>query len=214
MRTALLIDYFGVLTTSLDETARAWMAADNLDPVRCADFFRRLGHRSSHEADGPVHGLEIGTWTPTDFEIAIAAEMAAEGLKVRPEGLLHRMFGGFSVVPEMVDLVARIRSAGIRTALVTNSFGVEYPREDWPRLFDATVVSAEVGLRKPDPAIYHVALQAIGAEPGATVFVDDMQANIDAAAALGMATVLHVDAETTATALAELLGLDLNRSRT
>lgn len=209
VRTALLVDYFGVLTTSLDDVVRAWIAADNLDPEKCAAYFGRLAHRSSFETDGPIHGLEIGTWTPADFEVAVAAEMVAEGLVVEPAGLLDRMFGGFRVVPEMVDLVAKVRAAGVRTALVTNSFGIPYPREDWPRLFDATVVSHEVGLRKPDPAIYELALKRLGVAADAVVFVDDMQPNIEAAAAMGMATVLHVDHETTATALKELLGIAL-----
>jgi putative hydrolase of the HAD superfamily len=209
VRTALLVDYFGVLTTSLDDVVRAWIAADNLDPEKCAAYFSKLAHRSSFEVDGPIHGLEIGTWTPADFEVAVAAEMVAEGLLVEPAGLLDRMFGGFRVVPEMIELVAKVRTAGVRTALVTNSFGISYPREDWPRLFDVTVVSHEVGLRKPDPAIYELALQRLGAAADTVVFVDDMQPNIDAAAAMGMATVLHVDHATTATALTELLDLDL-----
>jgi putative hydrolase of the HAD superfamily len=207
VRTALLVDYFGVLTTSLDDTVRAWIATDQLDVEKCARYFEKLAHRSSFEVDGPIHGLEVGTWSPTDFEVAVAAEMAAEGLVVEAVGLLNRMFGGFRVVAEMIDLVAKVRAAGVRTALVTNSFGIEYPREDWPRLFDATVVSHEVGLRKPDPAIYELALTRLGVDAETVVFVDDMQPNIDAAASMGMATVLHVDPETTATALEELLGV-------
>lgn len=209
MRTALLVDYFGVLTTSLDDVVRSWIATDGLDPEKCAAYFGTLAHRSSFEIDGPIHGLEIGTWTPADFEVAVAAEMVAEGLLVEPVGLLNRMFGGFRVVPEMIELVANVRAAGVPTALVTNSFGIEYPREDWPRLFDATVISHEVGLRKPDPAIYKLALDALGIDAPAAVFVDDMQPNIDAAAELGMSTVLHVDHATTAVAVAELLGIDL-----
>jgi epoxide hydrolase-like predicted phosphatase len=209
VRTALLVDYFGVLTTSLDDVVRAWIAADNLDPAKCAAYFSKLAHRSSFEVDGPIHGLEIGTWSPADFEVACAEEMAAEGLAVEAEGLLMRMFGGFRVVPEMIELIARVRAAGVPTVLVTNSFGVEYPREDWPRLFDATVISHEVGLRKPDPAIYELALERLGGAADTVVFVDDMQANIDAAAAMGMNTVLHVDRATTTTALGELLGIAL-----
>jgi putative hydrolase of the HAD superfamily len=209
VRTALLVDYFGVLTTSLDDTVCSWIATDQLDPATCTAYLEKLAHRSSFEVDGPIHGLEIGTWTPADFEVAVAAEMAAEGMVVEAAGLLNRMFGGFRLVPEMHDLVARVRAGGIPTALVTNSFGVEYQRHDWPRLFDATVVSHEVGLRKPDPAIYDLALKRLGVEAADVVFVDDMQANIDAADAMGMATVLHVDHATTATALEELLGVPL-----
>lgn len=206
-----MVDYFGVLTTSLDDVARAWIVADNLDPVKCADYFGRLAHRSTHEVDGPIHGLEIGTWTATEFEVAIAAEMVAEGFEIEAEGLLHRMFGGFAVVPEMIELVAKVRAAGVPTVLVTNSFGVEYPREDWPRLFDATVISHEVGLRKPDRKIYQLALDRLGVEAAATVIVDDMKDNIDAAQALGLTGVLHVDPVTTAIALEDLLGINLSR---
>jgi putative hydrolase of the HAD superfamily len=115
------------------------------------------------------------------------------------------MFGGFVVVPEMIELVARVRAAGVPTVLVTNSFGVEYPREDWPRLFDATVVSHEVGLRKPDPAIYRLALDRLGVEAEATVLIDDMKDNIEAAETLGITGVLHVDATSTEARLRELL---------
>lgn len=210
MRSALLVDYFGVLTTPLDDVAKAWIVADNLDPEKCAAFFARMAERSAHDEDGPVHGLEVGTWTAAEFEIALAAELAAEGLMVEATGLLHRMFGGFTLVPEMVELVARVRAAGIPTVLVTNSFGVEYQREDWPRLFDATVISSEVGLRKPDPAIYRLALEAIRADPTAAVLVDDMTPNIESAEQLGIATVLHVDVPTTAAALSSLFDLDLS----
>lgn len=206
-----MVDYYGVLTTSLNDVARTWMTTDNLDPMKCADYFGRLAHRSSHEVGGPIHGLEIGTWTAADFEVAIAAEMVAEGLMVEAEGLLNRMFGGFTVAAEMIELVADLRAAGVPTVLVTNSFGIEYQREDWPRLFDATVISHEVGLRKPDPKIYQLALDRLGVEAETTVLVDDMKDNIDAAEALGIAGVLHVDAATTAIALQDLLKVDLRR---
>ena len=53
------------------------------------------------------------------------------------------------------------------------------------------MISSEVGLRKPDPAIYALAAERVGVEPAACVYVDDLPGNLKPARALGMATVLH-----------------------
>lgn len=209
-RTALIVDYAGVMTTPYMDSLRAWMLADGLDPERCSGFLRDLAKRSVDEVEGPMHGLEIGTWSPADFETAIATEMGEAGLgTVAPEGLLARMFAGLAPDHAMADAVGKARAAGIRTALLSNSFGLEYPREDWDRLFDVCVISGEVGLRKPDPAIYEMTCTQLGVNPADTVFVDDMSPNVDAAEALGMAGVVHVDVASTLPHLERLLGIPL-----
>jgi putative hydrolase of the HAD superfamily len=108
----------------------------------------------------------------------------------------------------MYDLIRTLRGAGLRTALLSNSWGSgEYPRADFPELFDVVVISGEVGMRKPEEAIFLHAAQALGLAPAECVFVDDMQANVTAAAALGMTGVLHHDPATTVAALHDLLGV-------
>ena len=68
------------------------------------------------------------------------------------------------------------------------------------------MISSEVGLRKPDPAIYELAAERIGLPPAACVYVDDLPGNLKPARALGMATVLHRgDAAATLAELAALL---------
>src|SRR3954453_7923297 len=122
--TALIIDYAGVLTTPLTAAAADWMRVDGLDPIRTHTFFQGLVDQYRTSEEGPVHGLEIGSWTPERFEAHIAAELAAAGLgSVSAEGLLFRMFGSFRVLPEMTEAVATLRAAGVRTALLSNSFG-------------------------------------------------------------------------------------------
>ena len=210
LRTALIVDYAGVMTTPYRDSLHAWMLADGLDPARCSVFMRDLAKRSVDEVEGPMHGLEIGTWSAADFEVAIAGEMAEAGLgTIAAEGLLARMFAGLSPDHGMADLVGKARAAGVRTALLSNSFGLEYPREDWDRLFDITVISGEVGLRKPDAAIYRLTCARLGVDPTDAVFVDDMSPNVDAADALGMAGVLHTDTPSTLPALEGLLGVPL-----
>src|SRR5690606_19842598 len=110
-----------------------------------------------------------------------------------------------------LEAVAAARRAGVRTGLISNSWGeaLVYDRERLGDLFDAWVISHEVGLRKPDPEIYAIAAERIGVEPEGCVFVDDLGGNLKPARAMGMATVKHASASATIPALEELLGVPL-----
>jgi epoxide hydrolase-like predicted phosphatase len=209
-RTALIIDYAGVLTSSLTEAMLDWMRLDGLDPVRIRAFFQGLVDQYRTSEEGPVHGLEVGSWTPARFETTIAAQLAEAGFgEIAAEGLLFRMFGSFRVLPEMTAAVARLRAAGVRTALLSNSFGLEYDRSEWPQLFDVTVISHEVRMRKPAPAIFELTCEQLGVRPSDVVFVDDLEPNVLAARALGMDGVHHVEAATTLARLTEVFGVEL-----
>jgi putative hydrolase of the HAD superfamily len=120
------------------------------------------------------------------------------------------MFAGSLAVPEMYDLLRQLRRAGLRTCLLSNSWGPDgYPRDQFPDLFDAWVISAEVGMRKPEPEIFLHAADLLGLPPRQCVFIDDLEANIQAAGALGMTGVLHTGPLATTARLAGLLGLPL-----
>ena len=96
------------------------------------------------------------------------------------------------------------------TGLISNSWGVDrYDHDLLGRLFTATVISGDVGLRKPDPEIYLLGAERIDRLPEECVFVDDLGGNLKPAAALGMATVRHRSAGETIPQLEELLGLSL-----
>jgi putative hydrolase of the HAD superfamily len=116
-------------------------------------------------------------------------------------------------VPNPVHALERgrtLRGAGFPTALLSNSWGCdEYPRADFPGLFDTVVISGEVGMRKPEPEIFVHAAAMLGLEPGECVFIDDVEANITAAVACGMAGVHHTDPAITARELQALLGIQL-----
>jgi putative hydrolase of the HAD superfamily len=109
----------------------------------------------------------------------------------------------------MCALVLRARRAGLRTGLLSNSWGNEYPREGWDEMFDAIVISGEVGMRKPEPAIFAHALDLLGVEAGQTVFVDDLRVNVTAASELGFVGVHHVTYAQTAVELEALFGVPL-----
>ena len=98
----------------------------------------------------------------------------------------------------MADLVRRLRGR-YRTGLLSNASDV-LPRLLRERygldgLFDMEVVSALVGLAKPDPAIYRLALERLGTAPEATIFVDDYEPNVASAAALGIRAIHFVGYE-------------------
>jgi len=86
------------------------------------------------------------------------------------------MFAGFRSEPVMHDVLRHARAAGIATALLSNSWGLDYPREGWDELFDVVVISGEVGMRKPEPGIYLRAAADLGLPRSAASVVDDLTA--------------------------------------
>jgi epoxide hydrolase-like predicted phosphatase len=206
------VDWGGVLTTPLDESMTAWAESDDIDFSHFRDVMRRwLGAAGGEEARwNPVHALERGEIEVPDFEERLADQLRTRsGHPVQAAGLLQRMFDRFEHAPDMVGLVHRAHAAGIRTGLLSNSWGNSYPRDGWEDMFDVVVISGEVGMRKPEPRIFHHTLELLGLPPQACVFVDDLSPNVRAAADVGMVGVLHQTYASTATELAILFGRPL-----
>jgi epoxide hydrolase-like predicted phosphatase len=106
-------------------------------------------------------------------------------------------------------VLRQAKAAGLSTALLSNSWGLDYPREQWDELFDVVVISGEVGMRKPEARIYQLAAERLGVAPEACVFVDDLAPNIRGAQAVGMVGVHHVTPQQTIEELEALLGITL-----
>lgn len=213
----LLVDYGGVLTTPVAESMTAWASADGVDyegfRAVLAEWFGS-SYTEATEAGGettnPVHEVERGEITIGEFERELASRLRTPaGGPVSPDGLIKRMFAGFKLEPAMHEVVRRAKAAGVRTCLLSNSWGDSYPREGWDELFDAVVISGEVGMRKPEERIYRHAVDAVGLPPQACVFVDDIGANVRAAQALGIVAVHHTSPEQTTEELEAALGLPL-----
>jgi epoxide hydrolase-like predicted phosphatase len=169
------------------------------------------GPGQSSAVSNPVHALERGECPAEEFENILAAQLSTtDGKPVVARGLLKRMFAASVPVPAMYDMIRTLRGAGFSTALLSNSWGAdEYPRADFPGLFDTVVISGEVGMRKPEPEIFRHAAATLGLEPRECVFIDDVEKNIAAAIACGMTGVHHTEPAATAAALSELLGIPL-----
>ena len=198
--TALIVDWGGVLTNGLDHMLTNWTGQENIDlDVYYKVFNEWLGPEVEKELRiNPIHALEKGEMSVPDFEVELAHALLTLGdIKVNPTGLLDRMFLFFEHAPDMNGLVHRARKKGIKTALLSNSWGNNYPRHGWDDMFDEVIISGEVGMRKPDAEIYHHTLELLKVKPNESVFVDDLAHNIKGAAELGMIGVLHVDYDST-----------------
>lgn len=208
----LVVDWGGVLTGDLRAAVQTWAEDDGIDLEAYVGVLRDwLGDPVGAEARlNPVHALERGEMEVPDFEVRLAAELSRRaGQEYRAEGLLHRMFAHFEHAHDMSGLVRRAHAAGIRTALLSNSWGNDYPRDGWDEMFDAVVISGEVGMRKPEPRIFEHTLSLIDLPASECVFVDDLQPFVDAAVSLGFVGVRHESYERTAGELEALFGLSL-----
>ncbi|MEV6207893.1 HAD family phosphatase [Kitasatospora sp. NPDC051914] len=202
---AVAFDYGGVLTGPVRDSIAAWLEADGIEPE---SFSRTLKAWLSRDAeDGtPIHRLETGELTIAEFDALLAAELVTvDGAAVDPVGVLARLFAGMRPDPAMFELAGELRDLGIRVALLSNSWGNTYPRERIDPLFDPVVISGEVGLRKPLAPIYRLASDLLGVPSDRVLFIDDAEPNVLGARAAGMQALLHVDADTTRAALADMV---------
>ena len=200
-RDGLLVDWGGVLTTDVFASFRAFCVAEGLAPDTVRELFR-----TNEEARAALAGLETGELSREAFEPRFAALVG-----VAPERLIERLFGGIGPDDAMIGAVRAARAAGLRTALLSNSWSIDdYDRGMLEELFDTWVISGEVGMRKPDPAIYALAADRMELAPEAIAFVDDLPGNLKPARALGMTTIVHSgDAGATLAELESALGVSL-----
>jgi putative hydrolase of the HAD superfamily len=202
-RRGLLVDFGGVLTTDVFVSFREFCVAEGLLPDTVRDRFMKDPMARELLAD-----LETGRLTEEEFESKFAAVLEIE----RSDGLIDRLFAGMRPDETMLDAVRAAKRAGVRTGLISNSWGHgRYDRTLFPELFDGVVISGDVGVRKPDPRIYELGAEAVNLPPWACVFVDDLPGNLKPARELGMATVRHMRAEQTISELEDLLGVTLRR---
>jgi epoxide hydrolase-like predicted phosphatase len=155
------------------------------------------------DTDHPWHRVERGELDLASFVADLRERARAAGIELRGWGSSGGGGSGEAKVgttlnDEMVRLVRELRGSGVRTGLLTNNVAELRPTWramlPWDELFDDVVDSSEVGLRKPNEAIYRLALARLGAHAERTAFVDDMPSNVHAAERLGMVGV-HVEGD-------------------
>lgn len=184
--TAVLFDLTGVITTS------PW---PQLTAAAGGNVSLLVGEYHE-DSDHPWHRLERGEISIASWfeEVTTLAEAAGVELDLSPMAALR---DEMVVFPQVVDRISALRREGYKTGLVTNN--VREGSSMWRRLvdvalFDAVIDSSEVGIRKPNPAIFELALDRLAvADPSSAVFLDDLESNVAAARAFGMKAILVGD---------------------
>lgn len=187
---AILFDFGGVFMDSPFAAVRAFGARKGIAPERVLELI--FGAYDS-DTDHPWHRLERGELSLADARAAILSLGEPEHRIDLFEALgsLTRA----SIRPDVIDIARDARRAGVKTAIVTNNvreFGDGW-RSMLPvdELFDAVIDSAHVGVRKPDPRIFALALERLGGvAPEHAVFLDDFHGNVAAAERLGIRGIL------------------------
>jgi putative hydrolase of the HAD superfamily len=190
---AVLFDFGGVLIHSPLPALERAAVEIGADPWQ---LFQLIFGPAEEDTDHPWHRLERGELPIARAHKELIALCRQAGIDADPFQLLSAAMGSKSrPKPAVVSCVRELRGQGYRTALVTNN--VLEVRESWratlplDELFDIVVDSSEIGLRKPDPAIYHRALELLGGiAPDRAIFLDDLRPNLDAAERLGMRGIL------------------------
>ncbi len=150
---------------------------------------------------GPMigdHDLAWSRWERSELSLQqfiqqFETEGLERGIKVSAQGIMDAAFGTQSVREEMVGVVRYLRGR-VKLGCITNNVARE-DAESRPRaivledLFDHVIESSIVGIRKPDPRIYHMACEALSVQPHEAVFLDDIGANLKGARAVGMMTI-------------------------
>jgi epoxide hydrolase-like predicted phosphatase len=205
----LLVDFGGVLTTSMGRAFSAFCVESGVDPERFKTVIAEA--YGADGAHGMIGKLERGEMELVEFETWLA-EHLSEGMEkpLEAAGIRDRMFAGMGPDERMINAVRRAHDAGIKTGLISNSWGPSgYHTAEIEGVFDAVLISGEIGMRKPDPEIFLHAAALLGLPPDACVFVDDLQQNAEGARAVGMDGIVHRSARFTVPKLEDLLGVPL-----
>ena len=198
---AVVFDFGGVLITSINNQVGKVAASHRVETHVMHEVL--LGPRIS--GDHPWHCAERGELAIADIQSRLAPWAAASGVTLHGDEIERLLAAGeYTVVDEMVECVAEVRSAGYLTGLLTNTFAEFQPtmqRDLDFGLFDAVVESFAVGTRKPEPAIYLETAAMLGVAHVQIVYLDDFDQNLAPAAALGWTGILVANHDA---ALAEL----------
>jgi epoxide hydrolase-like predicted phosphatase len=207
---AVLFDFGGVFTDSPFHAFSAYAEKIGATDAQVTEIV--FGGYGS-DGDHPWHRVERGEISLESARDSILALGQAQGLNVDIwEVFIAMSANGGGLRQELVDYVRRIRSSGLATGIITNNV-VEF-RDHWramlpvDELFDFVVDSSEVGMRKPNPAIFAKALEIGGLAPEQALFLDDFEGNVLAASALNIHSILvDGDGAKTVADLDAILGL-------
>ena len=206
---AVIWDFGGVLTSSPFEAFARFEAERGLP----ADIIRRTN--AANHLENAWARFERAEVDIEAFDKLFAMESLALGAEVRGRDVLPLLAGDLR--PEMVEALRRTR-AKLKTGCITNNLPANAIGSAGRRtlyitevmaLFDHVIESAKLGLRKPDPRIYRMMVEALGVDPKRCVYLDDLGVNLKPAREMGMTTIKVVSATQAIADLEAATGLSL-----
>lgn len=179
---AIIFDFGGVILRTQDWSGRRrWEARLGLGENEAEQivFNSEMGRAAQH---GRISYDELWGWVGQHLSLN-AGDLAQ---------FQHDFWAGDVLDRELVALIRRLRPS-YQIGLISNAFNdlrhVLTHQFGIADAFDVIVISSEEGIMKPDPRIYHIALERLGRQPAETIFIDDFVRNIEGAKAVGMNTI-------------------------
>ena len=207
---AVIWDFGGVFTTSPFEAFARYEREKGLPE----NLIRQIN--SANPLENAWARFERSELDLDQFDVEFAQEARALGHHVPGKDIIALLAGDFR--PEMIEALRRIKGSGLKTGCITNNVPANtsntkegrtlYAREIMEN-FHHLIESSKIGIRKPDPRIYEMMCEALGAEPAKCIYLDDLGINLKPARAMGMATIKVENGPQAIGELEKLLGMKL-----
>ena len=188
---AIISDFGGVLTSSMQGSFEAFQAASGISLAQLGTAMAAVGARLGVN---PLFELETGRLSETEFLLTLGEQLSSQlGRTVDMNGFGEQYFAGLAPNERMIDYMRELRGRGYRMAICTNN--VREWEQRWRALlpvdeiFDVVVDSAFVGTRKPEPRIYELTLERLAIDAGSALLIDDIELNCAGARDLGLRAV-------------------------
>ena len=193
-------------TSELASHQGSWLIFDfgnvliEIDPARSIEAFQTLGAQADLHLDADFfHDFETGAITAAEFRRALRSQLRWASADSSIDRAWNELL--LEIPPRTLHVLRSLRAQGYRLALLSNTNPIHiddvrrrlgpFGYGEFARCFERIFYSYEMGLRKPDPAIYTAVDRELGiTSPAQALFIDDNAANIASAAAYGWRT-LH-----------------------
>jgi putative hydrolase of the HAD superfamily len=184
----VISDFGGVLTSPMTES---FVGVLDSSGVSLEELGKAMMTIAERDGSNPLAEVETGRVSVATFLGRISDQLSTQvGSQVELDGFGERYFRHLKPNQRLIDYMRGLRERGYKMAICTNNI------REWEQLwramlpveeiFDVVVDSAFVGSRKPEPRIYEITLERLGASPEAAVFIDDIDANCEGARQLGI----------------------------
>jgi len=176
---AVVFDFGGVLITPITDRINEIAVRHGVTMQELLHVL--MGPPDVSTDDHPWHRAERDEIAVAGFQELVQPWASEVGIVLAGDEFEIILDGVFKVHDEIVDRIVALRSEGITTALLTNSFKEfrsHLERHVDFAIFDLVIDSSEVGCRKPEPAIYELTTERLGVEPNRILYLDDFLANV------------------------------------